>query len=77
MLSSHPFISRKEPSVPETNPQYSPGLPPSVPTPRTLQTDLSTDDLVQPGLTLTPPIELASSSIESRIGAIYFTMGLF
>jgi protein involved in polysaccharide export with SLBB domain len=63
--------SETEPSNPGTNPQsspeYSPELPFSIPAPRTLQTDLSPDALVPPGLATTPQIELASSSLKSRM----------
>jgi protein involved in polysaccharide export with SLBB domain len=63
--------SATEPSAPETNPQYSPEyspeLPPAAATPRTLETDLSPYAPIPSGLASTPQIELASSSLKSRM----------
>ena len=62
--------SATEPSTPGTNPQYSPDspeLPPAVATPRTLETDLSLYAPTPSGPESTPQIELASSSLRSRV----------
>lgn len=55
-----------EPAAPETTPQYSPGLPPAVNPPRTLQTDLSPDEFGQRDWFATPQIELTSGSFSPR-----------
>jgi len=52
-----------EPPATDTNPRFSPDAQPSVPSNRTLRTDLSTDGLDQREQTTASQIELASSSI--------------
>ena len=64
---SPPPSETTAPSLPETNPQYSPDLPPSVSAPRTLETGLSPDSVIPSGSASVPQIELASSSVKSQM----------
>ncbi|MGA2744610.1 MAG: SLBB domain-containing protein [Candidatus Sulfotelmatobacter sp.] len=57
------------PATPETNPQYPQDTQPPVSSPRTMQTDLSTDGLGQRDQTSNPQVERASSSIKSSADA--------
>ncbi len=63
----HRRESENESSVPDTNPQYEPDTEPSISSPRTMKTALSTDGLGQgEQLSTATQIELASNAIKSR-----------
>ncbi len=57
------------PASPETDPQYPQDTQPPVSSPRTMQTNLSTDGLGQSDQTSNPQVERASSSIKSSADA--------